>query len=188
MQLLTDRIKPSIINSLSFDESTREQIITFFRFIAGGKTGIPQADNDIISGFIGHLFLTIGDLYVDDEIKRDYSLLKKHSIFRYVDDIYISLTFNDEVPYKQRELLVSSLLARVVDTLYNNLGLRLNRKTAIFRLDDEGQRLKLIDSLAKISPEHYQSETEDDPGDKINSIFHTLEKMHGSNSGTYWGR
>jgi AbiA family abortive infection protein len=59
-------IKPSNQANLNYDGFTREQIICFFQFLSGGKNGIPQGENNIISSFIGHLYLVFGDLFLDD--------------------------------------------------------------------------------------------------------------------------
>ena len=45
-----------------------------------------------LSDFIGYLFLVFGDLYIDDELDKHSDLLDYHSIIRYMDDIYVSLT------------------------------------------------------------------------------------------------
>lgn len=91
LQLLSENIKPGIQADMCYDASTKEQIISFFHFLASGKSGIPQSDNDIISGFIGHLYMVFGDLFLDDEINKDASIVDKHAIIRYLDDIYISI-------------------------------------------------------------------------------------------------
>lgn len=58
-------VKPSLKEELNFDILTQEQIIFFYSYISRSKGGIPQSDNDIISSFIGYLYLTFGDLEID---------------------------------------------------------------------------------------------------------------------------
>ncbi len=67
---LTENVKPSIQKEMKFDPITRGQIASFFEFISNGRVGIPQTDNDVISSFLGYLFLVFGDLFLDQEVNR----------------------------------------------------------------------------------------------------------------------
>ena len=49
-------VKSSTKQELKFDQTTKTQLISFFNYLAKGKSGIPQADNDIVSSFIGYLY------------------------------------------------------------------------------------------------------------------------------------
>ena len=93
LDFLSDYVKPSIQREMNFDLTAKRQIVAFFDFIASGRTGIPQADNDILSSFIGHLYLIFSDLLLDQEIckdsAKDPAVVKERSIVRYMDDIYI---------------------------------------------------------------------------------------------------
>jgi len=81
---------------MDFDAITKEQITFFFGFLANGGDGIPQSDNDILSNFIGYLYLAFGDLFIEDELRKDNNIVDKYAIIRYVDDIHISITFNEK--------------------------------------------------------------------------------------------
>jgi AbiA family abortive infection protein len=70
LELLGDYVKPTKQVEMHYDTFTREQIGFFFKFISRGKSGIPQSDNDIISSFIGYLYLVFGDLCIDDILGR----------------------------------------------------------------------------------------------------------------------
>ena len=96
LDLLKRRVKPSIQREMHYDETTQTQLISFFDFVSSGTAGIPQSDNNVISSFIGHLFLVFGDLFLDDEIHKHSDLVNKHTIIRYMDDIYISITFKGQ--------------------------------------------------------------------------------------------
>lgn len=61
LDLLSEYVKPSIQRGMHYDATTQLQLISFFDFIATGMSGIPQSDNNVISNFIGHLFLVFGD-------------------------------------------------------------------------------------------------------------------------------
>ena len=75
LDLLKERVKPSIQREMHYDETTQVQLVSFFDFIAGGTSGIPQSDNNVISSFIGHLFLVFGDLFLDDELGKHNDLV-----------------------------------------------------------------------------------------------------------------
>ncbi|MFM6346395.1 MAG: AbiA family abortive infection protein, partial [Dolichospermum sp.] len=70
LHLLSDFIKPSVQAKMAYDIFTKEQIISLFSFISNGKSGIPQSDNNIISGFIGYLYLVFGDIFIDDILRK----------------------------------------------------------------------------------------------------------------------
>lgn len=90
LHLLSRFIKPSIQANMAYDIFTREQIICLLHFISNGKSGIPQSDNNIISSFIGYLYLVFSDLFIDDILKTYKEKIDSHKIIRYTDDIYIS--------------------------------------------------------------------------------------------------
>jgi AbiA family abortive infection protein len=181
LKLLTEYIKPSIQRELRFDAITKGQIASFFNFMAKGDLGIPQSDNDIVSSFIGYLYLVFGDLFLDQELLKDCNTVENYAIIRYMDDIYISVTFYKHVGHAQREIYINSLASRIADCLYNRLGLRLNTKTKLFWLNNEKDIEELLDNLKKVSPS-YEGEVADDentdpPDEKVKRIFRQLENL-----------
>jgi AbiA family abortive infection protein len=179
LDLLDAYIKPSQKANLSFDANTREQISFFFRFIANGGKGIPQSDCSIVSSFLGYLYLVFGDLFIEEELRKHDGIVDGYLFTRYVDDMFISITFKDEVSSHRREQYVVSLGSRIADILYRKLGLRLNPKTRFFCLEDEEQLRALRSSLKKVSPEYHVSDDRDDesPSNKIENIFDELDKL-----------
>ena len=189
LDLLKEHVKPSIQREMHYDETTQTQLISFFDFIASGGSGIPQSDNNIISSFIGHLFLVFGDLFLDDELRRHNDLVHKHAIIRYMDDIYISVTFKelDSNAINACSTLdlrdkFNSLVPRISDCLYENLGLRLNLKTQLFNLEDERDKKKLAKNLKKVSQgiEMADEENNEKPADKIEKIIKHLKGLKSS--------
>ena len=181
LNLLEKRVKPSIQRDRHYNETTREQLISFFDFIARGTSGIPQSDNNIISDFIGHLFLVFGDLFLDDELRKHDDSVDSYAIIRYVDDIYISITFREQ-DNDLKDQFLNSLTPHISDCLYENLGLRLNPKTRLFDLGKEGDRNELERNLKKVSQgiETADEENKGPPADKIKSIFMQLENLKSS--------
>lgn len=102
--LLNHFIKPSVKASMAYDIFTRDQIICLFQFMANGKSGIPQADNNIMSSFIGYLYLVFGDLFIDEVLINNSNVIDSHKIIRYTDDIYISITFKKYSPERARNI------------------------------------------------------------------------------------
>ncbi|MCG8347520.1 MAG: hypothetical protein MI924_07035, partial [Chloroflexales bacterium] len=80
---VSSNIKPSIQSQMNYDKSSIEAIVFFFRYLTSNRSGIPQAENDIIGGFIGYLYLVFADLLFHTEIAREYDLINNHSIIRY---------------------------------------------------------------------------------------------------------
>lgn len=177
LELLHEYTKSSQQASLHFDQTTRDQIAFFFRFLANSGYGIPQSDNCIVSSFIGYLYLVFGDLLIEEELRRDRKLVKDYLLTRYVDDVFLSVTFKDGVA--DQSAYAESFGARIADIFYHELGLNLNPKTRFFCLNDEQQMGDLRSSLKKVSPEyHLASESDDEPpARKIESIFDELEQI-----------
>lgn len=117
LNFLNENVKPSIQRELRFDAISKAQIAAFFEFMANGKLGIPQSDNDVTSSYIGYLYLVFGDLLLDQEICRNNDVLECHKIIRYMDDLYVSLTFKESVAHSKREIYINSLSARIADCM-----------------------------------------------------------------------
>ena len=186
LDLLKERIKPSIQREMYYDETTRSQLISFFEFAAGGMSGIPQQSNDVVSSFIGHLFLVFGDSFLNDKLLLNSDSVESYSIIRYVDDINISITFNEQVsnPGGSHSLLnlrnmFNALAPRMSDCLYENLGLRLNPKTKIFRLMEEKDRQAFKQILKKVSQgiEIPDEESDESAPNKMKKIFKALTDL-----------
>ena len=150
MKFLDNRVKPSVCRRMNFCKAAQAQIISFFDFVAGGKLGIPQSDNNIISDFIGHLFLVFGDLFLDEELRDNEDSVESYTIIRYVDDIFVSITFKEQYRELKTKFL-NSLAPRIADSLHKELALRLNPKTRLFDLINEDDRLALERNLKLIS-------------------------------------
>ena len=89
--------------------------------------------------------MIFGDLFLDDELRKNHDLVENYDIIRYVDDIYISITFKEQDGdlgivrsiSDPRDKFLNSLAPRISDCFYDNLGLRLNPKTKLFDLEKE---------------------------------------------------
>ena len=192
LDLLEGHVKPSIKKQMCYDAKTQDQLVYFFDFVMSGTSGIPQSDNNIISSFIGHLFLVFGDLFLDDELRKYDDLVDNYVIIRYADDVYISITFKEPSSdlcgvqsMSLRRKVLNSLAPRISDYFYKKLGLRLNpNKTSLYRLDNEDDKEALERNLKKVSQgfEIADEENNEPPTDKIDNIFKQLEKLKHSTS------
>lgn len=176
LDLLEISVDESVKARLHYDETTYGQIVSFFEFVACGTSGIPQSDNNIISDFIGYLYLAFGDLFLDDELCENRDSIEHHTIVRYVDDIYVSITFKEKESDMRAKF--NPLATRIADCLHQKLGLRLNPKTKIFRLKEKNDRDALKNSLKAVSRDDdaYDQSTAP-PAEKIKNIFKQLEKL-----------
>jgi len=203
LHLLSRFIKPSVQANMAYDIFTREQIICLFQFISNGKSGIPQSDNNIISNFIGYLYLVFGDLFIDDILKNYKNNIKSHQIIRYTDDIYISMTFKQNINQEFRGSLIHSIASQVAEVFYSQLGLKLNLKTQMYRLSEKKEKEELLKSICELSSsdEYFSTNQEDDEGekeevksiievpqDKLNKIFEELGKIKESGVEDYFIR
>ena len=181
LDLLETHVKSSIQREMRYDFTTQAQLISFFDFVSGGTSGIPQSDNNVISSFIGHLFLVFADSFLDEELRAHNDSVKSYTITRYMDDIYISITFREQ-DNDLRNQFLNSLTPRISDCLYENLGLRLNPKTRLFDLEKEKDKQELEKKLKKVSQgiEIADEENKEQPADKITNIFKQLRKLKNS--------
>ena len=178
LELLQTHVDDSTQQKMRYDEATQAQLVSFFDFVADGTSGIPQSNNNILSDFIGYLFLVFGDLYIDDELDKHSDLLDYHSIIRYMDDIYVSLTFKEQDSDLRAKF--NSVAPCISDCLNEKLGLRLNPKTMIFRLSEENDRKALERNLKMVSPDETgDADNTDSPKKKIKNIFKQLKKLKG---------
>ena len=184
LDFLKKRLKPSIKREMNYDEATRSQLISFFDFLAGGTSGIPQSDNNVVSSFIGHLFLVFGDLYLDDKLLKHKNLFESHKIIRYMDDIYISITFKKQAINLRSNF--NSLVPGIADCLHQKLQLRLNPKTTIFQLKEKDDREALIANLKMVSLEDEDGENDTPPDRKIDEILNQLRKLKKSPSAPHF--
>jgi len=189
LKLLRKSVKPGILVESNYTTETTEQIIFFFRYVMMERQGIPQADNDIVSGFIAYLYLVFADYAIDTEINQDKEMIVSHSITRFVDDIYISITFKDAIAQRAREDYIDSLGSRIADMLYFRLGLKLNTKSRLFWLFDNEDVTALRKNLKKVSTNYHVNDEEDETVDnKVNTIFATLERLKRSKLGVNFVR
>ncbi|MDJ0732679.1 MAG: AbiA family abortive infection protein [Nostocaceae cyanobacterium] len=175
-------VKPNHKKNLNFDASTKEQIVFYFNYITSNQGGIPQADNNIVSGFLGYIYLLFGDLAIDTDICKYRHFIKEHKIIRFVDDTYVIMNFAPNTKKEKKEEIADSLTSRISDILHDELGLRLNTKTRVYWLDDKKHRDELRKNLKKVSPDYYVDDDEDQetPENKIKNIFTVLENLKAS--------
>ncbi len=180
---------------MAYDIFTREQIICLFQFISNGKSGIPQSENDIISSFIGYLYLVFGDLFIDDILVSYKDNIDSHQIIRYTDDIYISITFSQKLDRRLQGSFIHLISSQIAEVLYSELGLKLNSKTRLHRLSKKEEKEEILKNIHKLSPNDAcfstsQKEDQEDGKvedekfelitetlqDKLNKIFEEIKK------------
>ncbi|MHB0858137.1 MAG: RNA-directed DNA polymerase [Anaerolineae bacterium] len=151
---LDARVDADTKAALRYDAATREQLASIIAFVSGGRGGIPQCDNDITSSFVGHLFMTFADLCIDQVVRETGAPVESHALTRYVDDVYLSLTFAPSSDVATRERALQTLFLRIADGLLQQLGIRLNEhKTRLYWLENSEDAEALQRSLHRVSPE-----------------------------------
>jgi len=184
LDLLRINIKPSIQKNLQFDDVTYKQISDFYNFLLRGKDGIPQTDNDLLSSYISYIYLSFGDLFIEDIIKQFKNDISDYKIIRYADDIYIVINFDENVEKVKKENAAIDILSQIADQFYNKLDLRINQKTKIYDLEDVTHISELKKSLKKVSTEYAinsklleENEENEEPQKVVDKIFNALEKL-----------
>lgn len=183
--ILLDKIasycKDSIQAQSLFDTSTKDAIVYLFRYLMSGNDGIPQADNDLVSSFVGFLYLVFADLLIEDQLQGESNLVD-YRIIRYMDDIAISITFHAGIERSTQEQIIESLASRLADLLYYDLGLKLNAKTRMFWLGSKDDRSEYKKSLKKVSPQYHlaNDDNDEEPINKVQNIFDELQHLKNS--------
>ena len=182
LEKIHEHSKETIQKVLKYDPITNEQITSFFKYLMGNENGIPQADNDLISSFIGFLYLTFADLLIEDEIT-SLPDVANHEIIRYMDDIVLSITFQPHVPQRIRESTIESIASKIADQLFYELGLKLNNKTRMYWLANPVDREEFQKTLKKVSPQYYLADDGDEqPQNKLNNILDELQNLKNSSA------
>lgn len=175
--LLEKTTKPSTRNAFRFDATAIQRLVSFFELVSGGKSGIPQADNDIISGFIGHLYLSFADLEIEDILAQN-GHYRAYKVNRYVDDMYIVIELTPDIDKWQAQSAIASTTALIADKLYFEFGLNLSNKTRVFWLDEETDQKSLVDSLKRVSPEDFKEDVDLTPEEIVVQILKYLNQIN----------
>jgi AbiA family abortive infection protein len=180
LELLRSNVSYSTKQQMLYTAETIEQIKFFFQHLSPRKNGIPQYENDIISSFIGYLYLFFADLQLDSHIiKHGKHIVENHRIIRYVDDIYISLELRDGFSLEEKENFIDTLSSRFADILYHKFHLRLNTKTRLYWLDNEEDVEDLKRALKKVSSQYQINDDENELSldEKLEMIFEEVEQL-----------
>lgn len=187
LKLLEKHIKPSKKSELKFDTNTIELINFFYNYITKNETGIPQADNDIISSYLGYLYLCFSDLLIDDKLNKiKEDLIEEFNIYRYMDDIYIIVKYEEEDEENLTHTL--KIAAKIRDLIYKEFNLKINNKTKILNLEKKNDKQEFTEDLKTVSSGYNinlqeivnsekNEENENHPQNKLDIIFEELKKL-----------
>lgn len=195
LNFLDDYIKHSKKSEFKFNSTTIELINFFYKYLSENETGIPQSDNDIISSFLGYLYLCFADILIDDEISKiSKEIISEYKIYRYMDDIFIILEFKEDEGKIEPKTYSLKLASKIRDLIYNNFNLRINNKTNLLKLEEDDDKEEFKKEFKNVSLEYsiQTSETEDDenesqniPQVKLDNIFDVLRQLKGLKSDIY---
>lgn len=206
LALVLQRVKPAVVMEQKFDDSTISQIEFFFKFLMYGKDGIPQAENNVASSYLGYLFLFFGDQLVVEavnEINRKYeNAVRNFQIVRYADDTYIFLDMETNEQGFQIEVdnlkekrespsgrIIYDLLLLIADKFYSRLGLRINEKTKIDAVLNEEVAVSILTRLndsfedldLDLPPSQVESDVKaDGPDERLEELKSALQLVKGS--------
>lgn len=183
LKFIEEFSKQSTLNQSNYDEKTIIEIENFYKFVLYGKEGIPQSDNNIISGFLGYLYFVFADINISSKIKNICNeYIENYNIVRYVDDIYIILEYKDDVDEKLKNNYSLRILTEISDLLYYKFNLKINNKTKIFDFRNQMGYENLLKELKKVSLEFedYISDEEiaKTPQEKLDKIIEIIERYN----------
>ena len=148
------RIRFKDQSKLKFHADTQDALVELVSFITHYQGGIPQFDNDLVSNFLAYVYMCFGDDIIEEEVKKgDFSWTDFH-LCRYTDDMFLFLDFDDSISIANAESALLSLLQRISDRLFNELGLRINTSKTFFwnTVNDEVKK-EIAESLKQTSRE-----------------------------------
>lgn len=190
LDLLNSNLKPSVRKINNFDTSTIAQINFFYKYLGNGTDSIPQSDNNIVSNFISHLYLSFGDLIIEDaiaEIKELNCIVENYEIIRYVDDIYISIEFENKIfdleQDEKRNRFIYLLLNKISDDFFKMLNLRFNSKADLFRIDIVKEKNRLLDQIKKVSEDYPEADLDNSLSvqDRVRSLLKLVGDLKNKN-------
>lgn len=173
-------IKPSIKLEYNFNQTTKDTIFNFFKYIMSDKEGMPAIEQSPLNNFLGYLYLCFAELKIYDNLKEKYKdIFKNIKFFRYVDDLYISMEFiDDNYPSNKKIPLILEILSFIRELLYFNFNLKINNKTKWFDLSNTNQLEELKKELKDTSLNQGGfSENELSPPDKYKKITQIIKAI-----------
>lgn len=148
---------------LNFTGRHPMEITEFYRYIMDG-VGIPQSDNDVISDFLGFLFLSLVDLSLEDLLQKFLSG-QNFSIVRYVDDYYVVVDLPENLNTAEVGKLAKKMAEKISDLFHDRWQLSLNDKASVFDCTDQTDFRSLTDKIKRVSnPFSYVEIDDDDDG------------------------
>ncbi|OWY22674.1 AbiA family abortive infection protein [Sphingobacteriales bacterium UPWRP_1] len=130
---------PEKNKKMNFDQHTIDMISFYFKYLGEGEIGIPQSYSNIVSSYIGYLYLVFGDYTIYDSIYKIYEQgkIKYFRISRYIDDTYIILDFEEGTSKQIKSNITYDLINAIAEDYYTKFNLRFNKKLAVYLLEDE---------------------------------------------------
>lgn len=186
--ILTDLIRQfapkSALERLGFSNSSLETLRFYLDSMMGSSQGIPQGRKNLVSDFLGHLYLTPFDMAVSDLSKTE-GLTFKCSI-RYVDDIFIVFT-KDKSGMSDKDVYRSLLHVeqRISSWLHDNLGLSLQPEKTERRIVKDSTKLdefweeflKAVSSPPPELPDEKRRKKASEIDKRLKAFCDSLEKL-----------
>jgi AbiA family abortive infection protein len=147
VEQILSKVQEKVRKEKQFDETTCQLICDFFWHIMKGNNGIPQMDGDIISNYLGHLYLFFHDIELLEilEEEKKSGRIGDYQILRYVDDTYIIFE------PRGNSYDVDSLTYKIGDLLAGKTSLRYGDKNKPFNLKKPDDYEEFEQSLKKVS-------------------------------------
>lgn len=134
----------------NFDIDTVSLISEFYDWVSGGDGGIPQTDNNVVSSFIGDLYMKIADLYADNVLRKN-EYVEDYRIIRYVDDTYIYIEFNRGVSRYYKEKISYDIISKISEVIHEKMSLRVNSKSRLYKSGSSEDVSQLVSDLLATS-------------------------------------
>jgi hypothetical protein len=189
-ELIRNFAPESALKRIGFTEASFETLNFYFNSMMDSNQGIPQGRKNLVSDYLGHLYLMPFDMAVS-ELSHAEGLNFKCSV-RYVDDIFIVFTKDSKLADKEVYRKLLHIEQRISSWLHKNLGLALQSEKTQRRIVTDDTELdefwegflKAVSSPSVNVPGEERNQ-ESEMKSRLVGFCKSLEKLRFRSGGTF---
>lgn len=165
--LIESNCTPTLKQKLSYNEITKESIVSLLSFFQHNNLGLPVSNQNLISSFLSSIYFSSFDQYVADKYLKDSNF----SYIRYVDDFYLIIEVDSSTSLEDVRQKIYDIENDFSEYLINKLNLSVSSsKCDRFCISDEDSQLEFLNASSLDSPFDLEFDLEDLYKDSILSI------------------
>lgn len=145
LDIIEKKCSPTLKKEFNYDEYSKESISFLLKFVLQDTKGLPVSNQNLISGFLSSIYLSVFDEYILDH----YLIQEKYHYIRYVDDFYLFFEEYSDSPIQETRKSIYDIENEFSSFLLNSLGLNVSTsKCERYEIKDlQSQKEFLISSF-----------------------------------------